>query len=114
GRSDVLLGVGRWELHRGPLVVRPDRAACKQEGAGERKLARAHAPLSPACAAPFACRALRPVRRMKNRGTNSVATKVAASMPPSTPVPMERRAAAPAPEAKGTESSTATGSDQRS
>jgi multidrug efflux pump subunit AcrB len=35
----------------------------------------------------------------KNSGMKSVATKVAMIMPPSTPVPMERRAAAPAPEA---------------
>ena len=33
----------------------------------------------------------------KNSGTNTVAMKVAASMPPNTPVPIERRAAAPAP-----------------
>src|SRR5207245_5292142 len=62
GRSDVLLGVSRRQLHRGPLVVRSDRAAREQEGAGEGKLARAHDLVS--CAASSALRALRLVRKM--------------------------------------------------
>ena len=41
--------------------------------------------------------ALRLANQVKNTGTKIVAMNVAKSMPPHTPVPMERRALAPAP-----------------
>lgn len=41
--------------------------------------------------------ALRPDSQLKNIGMKIVAIKVAASIPPNTPVPIERRAADPAP-----------------
>src|SRR5690606_21039077 len=49
-------------------------------------------------AARPARRSLQPAIQRKNSGTNSVAMKVAASMPPITLVPSECRLAAPAPE----------------
>jgi len=42
-------------------------------------------------------RSLRAAMILKNIGTKKIARKVAASMPPITPVPTERRAPAPAP-----------------
>src|SRR5581483_5465841 len=84
------LRVLRRQLHRRALVVGADRAPSEQHyeaGASHD-----------AGAAAGACCVLRgPATTEKKSGMNSVATKVASSMPPTTPVPIERRAAAPAP-----------------
>src|SRR5207237_10769842 len=56
--------------------------------------ASSRSPAASSCASPIFWRR---AKSTKKSGTKSVATKVAISMPPTTPVPMERRAADPAP-----------------
>ena len=63
-RSDIGFRVGLGQIHCRPLVVGPEHAAAKQQHAGKNRNAHAHAPLSAACAAFSAWRALRRVRRM--------------------------------------------------
>src|SRR5690606_15392602 len=82
----------------GAMVVRPEGdAAAQEQGAGHGKSelrTHDHTPgLVSTAASSERCR----VRRTKNRGTNGAAMKVAANIPPRTPVPIECREAAPAP-----------------
>src|SRR5690606_12986822 len=89
--SDRARGIGglrAGEREIGTLVVRADRRAGRKSQGRENtgKEALLHV------------RSLRRrATRVKKSGTKSVAMKVAASIPPTTPVPMERRAPAPAP-----------------
>src|SRR5262249_46506630 len=79
-------GIGDRELdHVRALVIR-----AKADAAGERQREQRGDPL-------HVLGFLRRATMVKKSGMKIVAMKVAASMPPTTPVPIERRAPAPAP-----------------
>src|SRR4029079_9637662 len=81
-----------------PLIVGPDHAAGKREREHRHEAAVHQAVLrSTRGGAGTGLSFRRRVRSTKNSGMKMVATNVAISMPPKTPVPIERLAAAPAP-----------------
>src|SRR5262249_24986318 len=88
-------------LHRGPLVIGADRRAAAQKKSQRHEKRGLSLICCLICCLLFHCAPargfLRRATTTKKSGTKIVAMKVAASIPPTTPVPMERRAPAPAP-----------------
>src|SRR5205807_5422522 len=108
GTDGRRVGVCRRQHRLRPLVVGAQHATRKRKGKNHQRATMHHAILFSIPAGATVGSGLRRVRSTKNSGIKMVAMKVAASIPPNTPVPIERRAAAPAPVAStsGTTPST--------